>query len=125
MISKKKTYKIATILPYKESYTFDYASAVSLWVSEYYKKSKFRKNNYIFGNTNLGKYLTKNYINIPLNNLKLRFKSTSNEYTEKLIIKALKQKTDFIKTKFNSQLKIINFESDIFINDTKTLYQIS
>ena len=36
-----------------------------------------------------------------------------------------KQKIDFIKTKFNSQLKIINFESDIFINDTKTLYQIS
>ena len=36
-----------------------------------------------------------------------------------------KQKIDFIKTKFNSQLKIFNFESDIFINDTKTLYQIS
>ena len=37
MILKKKIYKIATILPYKESYTFDYASAVSLWVSEYFK----------------------------------------------------------------------------------------
>ena len=97
MILKKKTYKIATILPYKESYTFDYASAVSLWVSEYYKKSKFRKNNYIFGNTNLGKYLTKNYINIPLNNLKLRFKSTSNEYTEKLIIKLNKKKFEIIE----------------------------
>ena len=44
MILKKKNYKIATILPYKESYTFENASAVSLWVSEYYKKSKFRKN---------------------------------------------------------------------------------
>ena len=97
MILKKKTYKIATILPYKESYTFDYASAVSLWVSEYYKKSKFRKNNYIFGNTNLGKYLTKNYINIPLNNLKLRFKSTSNEYTEKLIIELNKKQFEIIE----------------------------
>lgn len=36
-----------------------------------------------------------------------------------------KQKKDFIKSKFNSQLKIINFKSDIFINDTKVLYQIS
>ena len=36
-----------------------------------------------------------------------------------------KQKIDFIKSKFNSQLEIVNFKSDIFINDTKTLYQIS
>ena len=36
-----------------------------------------------------------------------------------------KQKIDFIKSKFNSQLDIINFKSDIFINDTKALYQIS
>ena len=36
-----------------------------------------------------------------------------------------KQKKDFIKSKFNSQLKIINFKSDIFINDNKVLYQIS
>ena len=36
-----------------------------------------------------------------------------------------KQKIDFIKSKFNSQLEIINFKSDIFINDTKVLYQIS
>ena len=36
-----------------------------------------------------------------------------------------KQKIDFIKSKFNSQLEIINFKSEIFINDTKSLYQIS
>ena len=97
MILKKKNYKIATILPYKESYTFDYASAVSLWVSEYFKKSKFRNNNYIYGNTEPGKYLTKNYINIPLSNLKFRFKSTSSEYTEKLIIELNKKKFEIIE----------------------------
>ena len=32
--------KIASILPYKENYTFARASAASLWVSEFYKKSK-------------------------------------------------------------------------------------
>ena len=36
-----------------------------------------------------------------------------------------KKKIDFIKSKFNSQLEIANFKSDIFINDTKFLYQIS
>jgi len=36
-----------------------------------------------------------------------------------------KQKIDFIKYKFNSQLEIINFKSDIFIYDTRALYQIS
>ena len=97
MILKKKIYKIATILPYKESYTFDYASAVSLWVSEFFRKSKFRNNNYIYGNTKRGKYLTKNYINIPLSNLKLRFKSTSSEYTEKLLKELNKKKFEVIE----------------------------
>ncbi len=36
-----------------------------------------------------------------------------------------KQKKSFMKSKFNSQLKIINFNSDVFINDSKVLYQIS
>ena len=84
MILKKNIHKIATILPYKESYTFEYASAVSLWVSEFFKNSKFRQNNFIYGNTKPGKYLTKNYRNISLDSLKFKFKSTSNEYTEKL-----------------------------------------
>tara|TARA_B100001057_G_scaffold487494_1_gene570314 strand:- start:522 stop:2642 length:2121 start_codon:yes stop_codon:yes gene_type:complete len=96
MILKKK-YKIATILPYKESYTFDNASAVSLWVSEFFEKSIFRYNNYIYGNANSKKYLTKNYINIPLKNLKLKFRSTSNEYIEKLSKKIIDEKFDIIE----------------------------
>jgi len=44
MISKKiKDLKIATILPYKENYSFEKASAASLWVSEFYKYSRFKK----------------------------------------------------------------------------------
>ena len=44
MISKKiKDLKIATILPYKENYSFEKASAASLWVSEFYKNSRFKK----------------------------------------------------------------------------------
>ena len=39
----KKNLNIATILPYKENYTFGKASAASLWVSEFFKKSKNKK----------------------------------------------------------------------------------
>ena len=48
MNSNNYNIKIATILPYKENYTFTKASAASLWVSEFFKKSKYKKNNIIF-----------------------------------------------------------------------------
>ncbi len=80
----KKNLNIATILPYKENYTFKKASAASLWVSEFYKKSKYKKNNIIYGHTKSKDYLTKNYKNINLKNLKSKLRSTTNEYAEKL-----------------------------------------
>ena len=86
MISKKiKDLKIATILPYKENYSFEKASAASLWVSEFYKNSRFKKKNIIFGNTKSKNFLTKNYVNINLQSINSKFRSTTNEYSEKLI----------------------------------------
>ena len=86
MISKKvKNLKIATILPYKENYSLEKASAASLWVAEFYKNSKIRYNNIIYGYTKSKNYLTKNYINIPLKSIDSRFKSSTNEYSQKLI----------------------------------------
>ena len=70
ILQKNQIFKIATILPYKENYSIDKASAASLWVSEFYKNSKFKKNNFIYGHTTSKEYLTKNYININLKNLK-------------------------------------------------------
>ena len=86
MISKKiKNLKIATILPYKENYSLEKASAASLWVAEFYKNSKFRNNNIIFGSTKSKNFLTENYFNIKLNSTRSRFKSTTTEYSQKLI----------------------------------------
>ena len=86
MISKKiKDLKIATILPYKENYSFEKASAASLWVSEFYKYSRFKKRNFIFGNTKSKNFLTKNYVNINLQSINSKFRSTTNEYSVKLI----------------------------------------
>ena len=57
MNSKKK---IFTILPYKENYSLDTAAAASLWVAEFFKKSKNKPNNIIIVSTDDKKYLTKN-----------------------------------------------------------------
>ena len=98
MISKKiKDLKIATILPYKENYSFEKASAASLWVSEFYKNSRFKKKNIIFGNTKSNNFLTKNYVNIDLKSIKSKFKSTTNEYCEKLIKKINNNNFDLIE----------------------------
>ena len=43
--------KISILLPYKENYSLEKASAASLWVAEFYKYSKFKDNNFVFGNT--------------------------------------------------------------------------
>ncbi len=84
ILKKNQNLKIATILPYKENYSKERASAASLWVSEFYQKSKFKKNNHIFGFTKSKNFLTKNYRNIKLDSLKSKFRSTTNEYVKKL-----------------------------------------
>ncbi len=94
---KKKNIKIATILPYKENYTYTKASAASLWVSEFFRKSKFKTSNYIYGQTKYKDFLSKNYINIDLKNIKSKFKSATKEYSKKLIKKFKNQKFDLIE----------------------------
>ncbi len=94
---KLKKIKIATILPYKENYSVEKASAASLWVSEFYKKSKFKKTNIIYGNTNSEKFLTTNYININLKNLKSKLKSSTDEYCLKLIKEINNKKFNLIE----------------------------
>ena len=69
--------KIATILPYKENYTFSKAQAAAIWVADFFKFSKYNKENYIFGNTSNKDYLTSNYINVPIKNKKSKFTSTT------------------------------------------------
>ena len=50
--------KISILLPYKENFTHDLAGAVSLFVSQISKISKFKKDILIYGNTKSKKYLT-------------------------------------------------------------------
>ena len=98
MISKKiKNLRIATILPYKENYSLEKASAASLWVAEFYKYSKFKDYNIIYGYTKSKNYLTNNYINISLKSINSKFKSSTNEYSKKLIKKINSKNFDIIE----------------------------
>ncbi len=116
ILKKNQKLRIATILPYKENYSVDKASAASLWVSEFYKKSRFKKNNFIYGHTKSKKYLTKNYININLTNLKSKIKSTTNEYANKLIKDLNNKNYNIVEIHNRPQLL------DKLLNKVKTRY---
>jgi len=116
MISKKiKNLKIATVLPYKENYSFEKASAASLWVAEFFKNSKFKKNNFIYGFTNSKNFLTKNYININLKNIKSKIKSSTKEYSQKLIKEINNKKYDIVEI-HNRPLILFNLIKEIETN---------
>ena len=117
ILKKNQKLKIATILPYKENYTVDRASAASLWVSEFYAKSKFKKYNFIYGHTKSKNYLTKNYININLKNLQSKIKSTTNEYADKLIKDLSNKNFNIIEIHNRPQLldKLLNHVKTRFI----------
>ena len=124
--------KIATILPYKENYTFSKAQAAAIWVCDFFKYSKYQHTNYIFGNTSTKDYLTKNYININISNLKSKLSSTTKEYCKNIIHKIKDENFDiieihnrplifnYLKKKINSKY-ILYFHNDpLSMNGSKT-----
>ena len=75
--------KISILLPYKENFSPEYPGAVSLFVYETTKKSKYRKNIVIFGNTEYKKKFNLKYENIDLK--RNIFKSLTKSYVKKFI----------------------------------------
>ena len=59
--------KIAILLPYKENFSPEYPGAVSLFVNETSKISKYKKNIIVFGNTEYKKKFNLRYVNIDSN----------------------------------------------------------
>ena len=74
---------IAILLPYKESYSPQYAGAVSLFVNDITKASSYKDDVVIFGNTVSKKILSKNYVNLELN--KRILQSTSKIYIKSFL----------------------------------------
>ncbi|MDC0525070.1 glycosyl transferase family 1, partial [Pelagibacteraceae bacterium] len=73
--------KISILLPYKENFSPDYPGAVSLFVYETTKISKYKKLITVFGNTNYKKKFNLKYININLK--KDLFSSQTKLYVKK------------------------------------------
>jgi len=88
--------KISILLPYKENYSDNYAGAVSLFINDTTKLSKFKKNIRIFGSTDYKSILSKNYTNIELNKINL-FQSQSRFYVNKFIELQKNIKSDIIE----------------------------
>jgi len=127
--------KIATILPYKENYTFSKAQAAAIWVCDFFKYSKFKNTNFIYGNTSSTDFLTKNYVNIKINNLKSKFSSSTKEYCKNFTKKTANENFDiieihnrplifnYLKSQISSKF-ILYFHNDpLSMNGSKTEYE--
>ena len=82
--------KISILLPYKENFSPEYPGAVSLFVYETTKISKFKKDITVFGNTDFKKTFNLKYVNIDLK--KNLFSSQTKNYVKKFI--KLEKKND-------------------------------
>ena len=86
--------KISILLPYKENFSPEYAGAVSIFINDTIKKSLYRKNIIVYGNTNL-KEFSSNYVN--LNYEKLFLKSSTKSYIQEFLKNEKKNKSDLIE----------------------------
>ena len=75
--------KISILLPYKENFSPEYPGAVSLFVYETTKISRFKKNIIVFGNTNFVKKFPIRYKNISTK--KNILSSQTRDYVKKFI----------------------------------------
>ena len=87
--------KISILLPYKENFSPIYPGAVSLFVNDTVKISKYKKYITIYGNTNFKKTFGLNYKNIPLS--KFRLQSSSKKYVNEFLKIEKYNKSDLIE----------------------------
>ena len=108
--------KISILLPYKENFSPQYAGAVSLFVKDIVKNSKYFNSTYVFGNMNYKKPFLNKYINIDLK--KRILQSTSKNYVKEFLIKEklinsdiieIHNRPNYIKYLKNIKKKIILF----------------
>ena len=87
--------KISILLPYKENFSIDKAGAVSLYVRDVTKKSKFKNQIKIYGETSEKNKLLKNFIHLDIK--KKIILSKSKAYIYEFIKKEKKINSDIIE----------------------------
>ena len=110
--------KISILLPYKENFSPEYPGAVSLFVYETTKISKFKKDITIFGNTNYKKKFNLRYENINL--IKNPFSSQTKNYVKKFI--ELEKKNDSTIIEIHNRPSYIKILSNQMSQKILTLY---
>ena len=125
---------ISILLPYKENFSPEYPGAVSLFVYETSKISKFKNNITVFGNTNFKKIFNLKYVNI--NTKKEFFYSQTKNYVNDFVKLEKKNNSSIIEVHnrpsyihiINSQLKnkilTLYFHNDpLSMDGSKTIEQ--
>ena len=110
--------KISILLPYKENFSPQYPGAVSLFVYETTKISRFKNNITIFGNTNYKKKFNLKYENIDLK--KNFLQSQTKNYVKKFI--DLEKKNDSTIIEIHNRPSYIQILSRAFKRKILTLY---
>jgi len=87
--------KISILLPLKENFSPSYAGAVSLFINDTLKLSKFKKDITVFGYTHYKKKFNRKYLN--LNIKKNFFQSQNKEYVKEFIKKEKVENSDIIE----------------------------
>ena len=87
--------RISILLPFKENFSPEYAGAVSLYIDQITKKSSYKKNITVYGNTHYKKKLSTKYKNIFIE--KLFFQSNQIKYIKRFIELHKKEPSDLIE----------------------------
>ena len=109
---------ISILLPYKENFSPDYPGAVSLFVYETSRISKFKKNITVFGNTEFKKIFNLKYVNISLK--KELFYSQTKNYVNKFI--ELEKKNNSAIIEVHNRPSYIHIINEKVKNKILTLY---
>ena len=110
--------KIGILLPYKENFSPEYPGAVSLFVNETSKISKYKNNIIVFGNTDFKKKFNLKYINI---NLKKNFLSSQTKNYVNNFIK-IQKNYNFSIIEVHNRPSYINQLSKALNNTVISLY---
>ena len=126
--------KISILLPYKENFSPSYAGAVSLFVNDTIKISRYKKNICIFGNTKFKDTFNLNYKNIsPSKNI---LQSQNKQYVNEFINIEKNRKSNLIElhnrpiylnylvNSLNNRTYILYFHNDpLTMSGSKTIFE--
>ena len=87
--------KISILLPFKENFSPKYPGAVSLFINDTLKISKYKKQTIVYGNTNYKQRFNLKYKNIIIK--KNFFKSQNKTYAEEFVKLEYKRNSDLIE----------------------------